>query len=383
MYIALYILAIVVAILLHEAGHFGTAKAFGIKAEKFFIGFGPTLWSTRRGETEYGVKAIPAGGFVKIAGMTPFEQVDHRDHGRYFYEQAAWKRLIVLAAGSIVNILMAVVLLFAALAFVGLPAEEPTTELAVLSEGAPAAEAGLQERDVIVAVDGVEVATFDAVRAAVEPRAGDTITVTVLRGGERVEVPVTLDEPHPVQGPDVGFLGVAPVHPDEPLGILGGLEATFSGDLSIFRMAELTVDGLVQVFSFEGLSNFFGSVGAEGPRDPEGLTSLVGAGQVVNSLGSQGDVFAVLVVLAQLCFVLGLLNLLPLPPLDGGHVAVLLIEQAVNGVRRLRGRRGEEPWRLNPDVITPVAVVVLAFFVVISFTAIYLDITNPASVLVE
>src|SRR3712207_9567628 len=100
MYVTIFIVTIVLVIMFHEFGHFATAKLFGMKAEKFFLGFGPTLWSVRRGETEYGVKAIPAGGFVKIAGMTRFEDADPADKGRLFYEQAAWKRILVLVAGS-------------------------------------------------------------------------------------------------------------------------------------------------------------------------------------------------------------------------------------------------------------------------------------------
>ena len=120
-YVVLFIVTIVAVIMFHEFGHFATAKLFGMKAERFFLGFGPTLWSTKRGETEYGVKAFPAGGFVKIAGMTPWEPADPADDGRWFWQQAAWKRAIVLVSGSFTHFLVAFLLIASALAFVGLP----------------------------------------------------------------------------------------------------------------------------------------------------------------------------------------------------------------------------------------------------------------------
>src|SRR5680860_818786 len=142
--------------------------------------------------------------------------------------------------------------------------------------------------------------------------------------------------------------------------------------------------GLLQVFSPEGLGRFFPSVGDEGPRDLESPTSLVGIGQAVNAFGNAGDLFAVIVVLAQLSIVLGVLNMLPLPPLDGGHVAVLAVEEGVNAVRARRGRsqgeapdEGRERWTVDPSVLTPIALAVILFFVVLSFTALYLDLTKP------
>ena len=385
MFVAIFIAAIVVAVMVHEAGHFVTARMFGMKAERFFFGFGPTLWSTRRGETEYGVKAIPAGGFVKIAGMTPWEPADPADDGRLFYQQPWWQRAIVLVAGAATHFVLAALLLWAALSFIGLPTDL-TNVVAATTPDSPAERAGLQPEDVVVAVDGQPTADFDDVRDAIAPRAGDTVTLTVDPAGGRLaddrrDVEVVLDVPHP-DGGDVGFLGVAPLVREVPMGALGGARAVLSGDFSLGRLVGVTVQGLGQVFSLEGLSSFFASVDDEGPRSAEGPVSLVGVGQAVSALGNQGDVFAVLALLAQLNVVLGVLNLLPLPPLDGGHLAVMTVEEAVHGVRRLRGHRGDR-WRLNPAVVTPVALAVIAFFVVLSLTALYVDLTKPASELFQ
>lgn len=380
MFVLGFIVSIVVVIMIHEAGHFGTAKAFGMKAERFFLGFGPTLWSVRKGETTYGVKAIPAGGFVTIAGMTPFDDsIDPADDGRLFYQKPAWQRLIVLVAGSATHVVMAVVLLFAALAFVGLP--QLTSGVAAVTPDSPAAEAGLEPGVEILSVDGVPTASFDDVRELIQPRAGETVELVVaFPDGTRRELTVTLDTAHP-DGSDAGFLGVAPQAVDVPLGVSDGLEATFSGDFSVWRMTSLTVQGLVEVFNPSSLADFFATATSDDPRDPETITSLVGVGAAVNSFGQEGDTFAVLAILAQLNLVLGILNMLPLPPLDGGHVAVLAIEQGVNGLRRLRGRAAD--YRLDPSLITPVALAVMAFFIVVSLTAIYVDITKPVTDLLQ
>ncbi len=385
MFVALFIVVIIGAIILHEFGHFVTAKAFGMKATKFFVGFGPTLWSVQRGETEYGLKAIPAGGFVKIVGMTPWEEVDPADDGRLFYQQAPWKRLIVLSAGSFTHVLIAIVLLFGALAFIGLPNGEVTNQVRAVSPDSPAAAAGLQAGDTIVAIEGESTSTFDEVRAGVSEEFGQTIAVTVQRGGDPLDLQVTLDVPHPdPEQAGAGFLGVAPRSLDQPLGIVEGAQATFSGDFSVWSLTGATVDGLTQVFSVEGLGRFFGSVGSQEPRAQDSVTSLVGAGQIVNEFGTQGDIFAVLLVLAQLNLVLGILNMLPLPPLDGGHVAVMAVEEGVNSARKLSDEGRRKPrFHLNPSVVTPIALTVIAFFLVLTSTALYLDITSPASQLVQ
>jgi membrane-associated protease RseP (regulator of RpoE activity) len=391
MFVALFIVVILGAIILHEFGHFLTAKAFGMKATQFFVGFGPTIWSFRRGETEYGLKAIPAGGFVRIVGMNPWEETDPQDDGRLFYQQATWKRLIVLSAGSFTHLLLAIALLFGALAFIGLPTGDATTQIRTVTADSPAAIAGITAGDTIVAIDGRAATSFDDVRGTVEDRFGDTLSVTVAREGRERVVDVTLDVPHP--NPEFegnGFLGVGPRTEDVPLGVAEGARATFTGDFSVWSLTGATVQGLVQVFSLEGLGNFFGSVGDEGPRQQDSVTSLVGAAQITSEFGSQGDVFAVLLILAQLNLVLGLLNMLPLPPLDGGHVAVIAVEEGVNGARKVQskvapGTDGAAPARyhLNPNVVTPIALLVIAFFLVLTGTALYLDIVNPASQLVQ
>ena len=382
MFVAIFVVSLVFAIMLHEFGHYATAKAFGMKVEKFFLGFGPTLWSVRRGETEYGVKAIPAGGFVKIIGMNASEEIDPADAGRTFHEQAAWKRAIVLAAGSFTHFVLAAALIFAALTAIGIPDVDatPTTTLDVVLEDSPAGEAGLRPGERITAIDGRPMADFDAVRAYLEPRGGEEVVLSLARSGASREVAVTLGTENP-QGEQSGFLGVGPAPVIEQLSAGEALRSTVSGDFSVFGIAWQNVKGLGTALSPSALANWFGEVDDPGPRTADGPVSLVGVGQTVNALGTSGDFFNVLFLLALLNITLGTLNMLPLPPLDGGHLAVLVIEESVNGVRRLRGRAPS--WRLDPSVITPVALAVILFFVVLSVTALYVDIVKPASGLLE
>ncbi|HVM15226.1 MAG TPA: site-2 protease family protein [Egibacteraceae bacterium] len=378
MYVTIFIVSLIVVIMIHEFGHFVTAKAFGMKAEKFFLGFGPTLWSVQKGETEYGVKLIPAGGFVKITGMSSYEDTDPADAGRRFFEKPAWQRLVVLVAGSVTHFIIAAVLLFAALAFIGLPVA--SNEVAEVSDDSPAADAGLAQGDVIVAVDGVPTGDFEEVRDAVVTRGGQTVTLAVERDGVTREIETTIAE-RTVDGREQGFLGVGPAAVERPLPVGEAAAATVVGEWSVWRWTSMTVQGLGQAFSPQGISRWLGALDADQPRSPEGPMSVVGVGQAVSAFGQAGDLFAIIFMLVQLNIVLGLLNMLPLPPLDGGHVATLAVEQGVNGVRRLRGKAPS--WRLDPAVITPIALAVILFFTVLTVTVVYIDIVNPATELLQ
>jgi len=375
-YVAIFIASIAFVIMFHEFGHFATAKAFGMKAEKFFLGFGPTIWSFRRGETEYGVKAIPAGGFVKIAGMSRFEEVDEADRGRLFYEQPAWQRVIVLVAGSATHFVVAFALLFAALALYSV--QTATNGVAEVVPDTAAAGAGIRPGDQIVAVDGVETADFEQVRDEIAVRPGETVALEILRDGTPTTIEVAVGSRDEPDGTSVGFLGVSPTYAERTFSVGEAFRGALVGDYSVARLTTGTLGALADAFSPEVLGDFFGSVTSSEPRDiatTRGPSSLVGAGQAVNAFGQSGNTSAVLVLLASLNIVLGTLNMLPLPPLDGGHVATLAIEETVNARRRSKGVR--ERWHLDPAIVTPVALAVILFFGVISLTAIYVDIVNP------
>jgi membrane-associated protease RseP (regulator of RpoE activity) len=238
--ILIFVLALLFSIMLHEAGHFFTAKKFGMKVTQFFVGFGQTLWSRRRGETEYGVKAIPAGGFVKIVGMTELEDVDPADEPRSFRRQPGWQRIIVLAAGSFMHFVLAFVLLFALAIGIGLA--NPGTSTAVgaidscvpssLTAGctssnpaSPAKQVGLRAGDKIIAIGGTAVRDWTQMGKALRRQPpGQPVAITVQRDGKQLTRTSRLAVIHGRRG---SYLGVSPVVVFQRTGPLGAV--TYAG----------------------------------------------------------------------------------------------------------------------------------------------------------
>jgi membrane-associated protease RseP (regulator of RpoE activity) len=226
--VIIFVVALLFSVMLHETGHFVTAKAFGMKATRYFVGFGPTIWSTWRGETEYGIKALPLGGFVKIIGMHSLDDVeDPADEPRAFRQQPAWQRIIVLCAGSFMHIVLAFLLFFGLALGVGI-ANQNTTELGTISacvypnvtaldngaactakdQTSPAKLAGLRVGDQVIAFDGKRYSSWtqlgDAIRAA---PVGSAATITVRRAGQTLTLHTTLAS---VSGRSGAYLGIAP-----------------------------------------------------------------------------------------------------------------------------------------------------------------------------
>jgi membrane-associated protease RseP (regulator of RpoE activity) len=387
MALAIFVVVIVGSIMVHEAGHFFTARWFGMKAERFFFGFGPTLWSVHRGETEYGVKAIPAGGFVKIAGMNRYEDIDPADEPRAFYNRPAWQRAIVLVAGSFTHFVLAAVLLFVAMGFFELPQLEDgapvgSTEITQIVPDSPAAVAGLQEGDELVALDGVSVETFEQVRDAIAARPGAQVELTYARDGRTATTPVTLDVRRDDEGTEVGFIGVGSERiAFQEWTLTEAFTGVWVGEYSLPAQTRSAVVGIAQVFRPDSLARWLAQADGDTPRTADGPVSLIGAGQAATALASIGAFSSVIVLLAQLQIIIGALNLLPLPPFDGGHLAVLVVESVVNAVRRRRGMAPD--WQVEPSTLMPLTLAVLLLFGLFALTAIYVDIVNPISNLIQ
>lgn len=387
-----FIVAVVISVVAHEAGHFLTARRFGMKASQFFVGFGPTLWSFRRGETEYGLKAIVAGGYVKILGMTPLEEIPppqpdapggrprtglaaRPDEERLFWKQPAPQRAVVLAAGSFMHFVLAFVLLFAVLALIGLPTASRTVATVDCVAGvdcsandpAPARDAGLKPGDEIVAVDGQATPSWDDVATAIRAHTSGTVTLTVDRDGQ----PVTLTSavvPYDDGTTTVGRIGVSPVivkDRENPFAAIG-----HSGS-QLWQGTTATVSALVSVPSkIPQLFNL------DKQRDGTGLAGPVGAARVSGELAHSDDpVAAVLLIVAGFNISVGLLNLLPLLPLDGGHLAILGFEEARKRVYRLLRRPA--PGRVDLLKLMPAAYTVLLLLVGLSVLLLVNDIANP------
>jgi membrane-associated protease RseP (regulator of RpoE activity) len=386
---------VLVMITLHEAGHFLTAKWAGMKCTEFFLGFGPKLWSFRRGETEYGLKAIPAGAYVRIIGMNNLDEVPPEDEARTYRQQSFHKRLIVVLGGPASHFVQAFVILFVMLAVVGVPRgsalsdEAPDPRDWFIGEITPdsaADEAGLRVGDVIVAWNGEATDTFADVQREIRATdVGDEVAITVERDGRTVERTAEIGErPDSGGGP---FLGVGNDYPDYPNETVGVFEAAGRSVTETASLTKEAVAGLAGFFSFDGISNYADAVaegsgsssssggsgsggggGSSDAGDEDRVLSIVGAVRLGAQLGEEGA-YGLLGFFLMINIFIAIVNLVPLLPFDGGHAVVAIYE-------RVRSRRGR---RYHADVtkLLPLAYVVVLGLVLLGVTSLYLDIVNP------
>jgi membrane-associated protease RseP (regulator of RpoE activity) len=367
------VVSILGIIMLHEAGHFVTAKWSGMKATEFFIGFGPKLWSIRRGDTEYGIKAIPAGGYVKILGMTSLEELDPSDEPRSFVNQPTRKRVLVASAGSLVHLLLALVLAFCALFFIGQGQAGPV-QIGGLSHikgiVTPAQLAGLHEGDVVVSIDNVKTNTANFV-SQIQAANGHALTIVVRRHGHLLTLRAT---PRAIAGASNGLkLGVLANYLAGPIthpGVIGSI--TGAGSL-IWFVTNATFHVFTSAFSPAGVASLAHQVtdskaGAAAKASGGGSVSIIGASQWIADAARAG-VEPLLGILISLNISLGILNMLPMLPLDGGHVAIALYE-------RVRTRRGKPRYRADVKKLMPVVYAFLAFLAFFVVSKMYLDIAH-------
>jgi membrane-associated protease RseP (regulator of RpoE activity) len=389
------ILGIVVMIFLHELGHYLTAKWAGMKVTEFFIGFGPKIWSFRRGETEYGLKVVPAGAYVRIIGMNNLDEVDPADEPRTYRQKSFPKRLLVVSAGSLMHFAQAFVLLVILLGVVGFPGRSianppdraPAWEINTVLDDSAAQEAGLRKDDLIVAVDGQAVSRYEELSDALaRADVGEDVQLTIERGGAERTVEARL-RPRPAdEGGETGspFLGVGTSKhfSDEPIG-LGTAIVRAPGEM--VRFTGQTFGAMAGFFSPRGISDFANDVGeADEPDsgsggsggsgssadDDDRLISIIGVVQ----LGSQdveNRAAFLLALFFSLNMFIGIFNMLPLLPLDGGHAAMAIYE-------RIRSRPGRA-YHADFAKLLPLTYAVVMGLVVLGVTAMYLDIVDPIS----
>ncbi len=363
--------ALILFIVAHEAGHFFAAKATGMKVTEFFIGFGPRIWSFKRGETEYGIKPIPFGAYVKVVGMSALEDVDPDDEGRTYREKPFWAKSLVVLSGVGANFVLAYLIFFGLALWQGQPVivdGQPvlTTEIQTIVpdvDGVPtaAAKSDLRAGDQIVSVDGRPIEDWSDLTGSLAPNPNRQIEIGVVRDGATIVIPVTLGERvDPDTGAVSGFLGVAPAVAIESI---GAFEAAGVAAGQIGSAVPLTLESLGQLFRFDTIGTLLrGLTGAEIPTDSRPV-SPVGIVQI----GAQASEFGIANFIAMLAIInvfLGTLNIIPLFPLDGGHFAIALYE-------RLTGRKA------NMNKLIPVAVTVIVIIGSIGLLAVALDIINP------
>jgi membrane-associated protease RseP (regulator of RpoE activity) len=441
--IVAFALGLLFSIGFHEFGHFLWARKFGMRVPQFMVGFGPTVWSRTRGETEYGIKAVPLGGYIRIVGMIPpaeegeskratrmrsfiaevrgqaLNDVRPDDGGRVFYAKPWWQRVIVMFAGPFHNLILAVLFFTIVLTAFGVP--EPSTTLArvpecvipagaataadenacsipitpdgkrceagstdcALPEESPASKAGLKPGDTILALDGEKVSQepttgWSQVQDAIRRSANTAVVFTIERDGEQQDLTVTPIENRVYLSAEseatavVGYVGVSPVQPYVRQSITA--VPAFLGDIVV-----RSVDKLVQIP--ERIPQLFGAAFLGQERDPQGPIGVIGVSRI------SGEVFALekftttekistfFQLLAGVNLVLFLFNLLPIYPLDGGHIAGALYEKARSTVARLRGRPDPGPFDIAR--LMPVAYVVAGLFLALSALLFVADIVNP------
>jgi membrane-associated protease RseP (regulator of RpoE activity) len=420
--ILLLFIGIMISVAWHELGHYVAARKFGIKVPEFFVGFGKTIWSRQVGETEVGIKAIPLGGYVRMIGMLPpakggtlgrsrrtgpfqgliddarqqsASDVQPEDADRQFYLRAPWKRIIVMAAGPVQNLILAVVLFVISIMVIGLPVGSTTT-VSQVSECAlpvsapatntcppgaplaPAAQAGIRPGDEIVAFNGTPVVENDwrglqdAIRAA-----SGTVTLTVERDGQRLDLHPTLirtesvDLDDPSRTVEVSFLGVTPV----PLFVPQGPGVVVAEVTDVIARTGQAIINLP-----ERLPNLFGSAFLGAQRDQDGPVGIVGVSRIGGEYLSAGftvtqEVQFLLQILALVNISLFMFNLLPLPPLDGGQIFPAIWEAVKKRIAWLLGK--PDPGPVDSAKLLPVAYVVALLFLGWSAILLVADLVNP------
>ncbi len=383
------ILALIIMIVLHEAGHFATAKWSRMKVTEFFVGFGPRLWSVRKGETEYGVKALWLGGYVKIIGMNNLEQVPPEDEPRTYRQKSYPRRLSVAVAGSTVHFMLAFLLFFIIFAVVGAPFQAPQVGGVVpIVDGqpSPAAAAGLEDGDRIVSIEGRTFDDWQEIPPYVSERPGDALRFVVERDGEQLALTVTplAAEEVEIEGETFelggrGFVGIR--EPGLEFRRLNPLAAIGRSTTQTGVYTWETLKALGQIFSPDGISNYFGVLTGTQAGDGSGqavddgsdvrFLSPVGFARIASQAARAG-IFEVLQLLVLINIFVGVFNMIPLLPLDGGHVAIATYE-AIRS--KISGRRHVA------DVarLLPATYLVLLIIVFIGATSLYLDVVDPIS----
>ncbi|MCL4423542.1 MAG: RIP metalloprotease [Actinobacteria bacterium] len=378
------IAAVVAIVMLHEAGHMVMAKRAHMKVTEYFLGFGPRVWSFKRGETTYGVKAIPAGGYVRIVGMTNLEEVDPKDEDRTYRQASFPRKISVVVAGSTVHFLLSFILIWAILVFAGIPSSTGVEVVGLPSvSGArsPAVAAGLRPGDQILAIDGHPVTSpGEAAQRLSDAVPNQALKLELERDGRKFETTLT---PVPAAGvrlagakPPPGARSVIGVELYPPVVHANPILGVGTAGVDLVRAVGEVFGFFGKFFSIHGLSTYFHEVTSptfaakaskKGVERPE---SIIGAVNTATQAARAGPADLAL-VLVSLNLFLGIFNMVPLLPLDGGHVAIAVYE-------RIRSRKGRK-YHADAAKLMPVTYAVLMALVFLGLSAAYLDITHPVA----
>jgi len=364
-WIFVFVVGVVISIFLHELGHYLTAKWTGMKVTQFFLFFGPRLWSFRRGETEYGVRALPLGAFVRIIGMNRMDDVEPGDEARTYRQKSFPRRLLVISAGSIMHMIIAIVLLFGVYAISGEDEVLDGARVSALSLNGPASESGVLAGDVVVTVDGVAIAgpaeLGEQIRTN-EPQ--DRVILGILRDGVLIDVPLGLganENGDALAGISSGSF-VSTI--DHSIPAAAGNAVT-----DIFPFAWESTKGVVKVLNPVNIVSHVTGNSEDLSSRP---TTLYGVAQISDDIGESSGWAGMILLLAALNVFVGVFNMFPLLPLDGGHAAIAAYERVREAVRG-----GKQRYFADVERLMPFALGVITVLAMLMFAGLYLDITKP------
>ncbi|MBI4934654.1 MAG: site-2 protease family protein [Actinobacteria bacterium] len=365
-WVVVFTLGIFVSIVLHELGHFWTARRSGMRATQFFFGFGPRLWSVHRNGTEFGVRLIPLGGFVKIIGMTNVDEVAPEDEAQTYRQGTYPRRMWVITAGSVMHLIIAMVLIVGVYGIWGRVEEAGRVTVHSVSDNTPAATAGLQPDDVVLAIDGTAVATAEEFRTTLASTTpGTTVTLDVQRGDEQLQLEATLvQSPSAADGEVRGYLGVTSDSTDRVPQSWG--DALVEGPKDLVTGVGQAVSGVARIMN---PVNVFGHLVGTNDDLESRPGTVVGAAKVTKDAGEFDGWAGVLSVLAAINVSIGVLNMFPLVPLDGGHAAIATYE-------RIREGRSKKRYFVDMNKLMPVAAMCLTLIAFMFLTGLYLDVAN-------
>ena len=381
-----FVFALLFSIMVHEYGHYITAKRYGMRVTEFFLGFGKRIWSTQRGETEFGIKAIPAGGYCKISGMSVRDEMPADIAHRAFYKARTREKLVVLGSGSVLHFILGFFFLFILFTGVGvvkslpiiqevLPCVPAKTECTSSDPISPAKQAGLLPGDEVVGINGVRNLEWSEISPVLRESAGKQISLVILRDGSEINIDLVAAT-RTVDGEDRGFIGIVNKYglvKENPISAIGSsAEAT----AQLFVGSIKALIGLPQQIPTLIRQTFLGE-----ERGTDGLVGIVGVARATGETASSSNltmgekIATFLLIIASLNIFVGIFNLIPILPLDGGHIAVALFEGARRQIYRIRGRT--EPGKVDIEKLTPITVIVLVALIFLTALLLIADIFNP------
>ena len=370
-----FVVALLFSVMVHEFGHYITARKYGMWVSEFFVGFGKRIWSVQRGETEFGVKAIPAGGYCKIEGMSPNDEMPQGQEERAFYKASSGKKLIVLGAGSFLHFVLGFVLLFTLFAGIGTNQVLPVINEVVPNSAAQAA--GIQAGDEVISINGKRVTEWYKDVEVIRKSQGAELTLVLNRNGEEVVV-TTAARLTDIDGTKRYVLGIVNEVGLERSGVI----------VSIKNSATVTKGFLVESVKSLGklpekIPALWGATVRGEERDANGLVGVVGvarvSGEAVGSdkLTPMERLATFVLIVASLNIFVGVFNLLPILPLDGGHMAVAIADSIRAFFARLRGRPRPAP--IDVTVLTPITMVVFVVLATLTLLLLVADVINPVT----